>query len=46
MAGNARERGENAGTRARVREERRERVREDIEASWRKARVDIVDGVE
>jgi hypothetical protein len=45
VAGNARENEESAGTRARVeiRDERRERAREDVAANWRMARADMVD---
>lgn len=45
VAGNAHENEERAGTRARagMRDERRERAREDVAASWRIARADMVD---
>ena len=48
MAGNARENEESAGRRARAgtRDERRERAREDVAASWRMARADMVDAGE
>lgn len=43
VAGNARE-NEGRHARAGMREERRERAREDVVASWRMARADMVDG--
>lgn len=44
VAGNVRENEESADTRARagIRDERRERAREDVATSWRMARADMV----
>ena len=48
VAGNVRENEESAGTRARagMREERSERAREDVAASWRMARADMMGWLE
>lgn len=45
VAGNAHENEESVGMRARagIKDERRERAREDVAASWRMARADMVD---